>query len=69
MAQRHESQKAAIKRHLEEKGPISPLEALAVYGINRLAARINDLRNSGVSIITEMKVDQRGKRYARYSLD
>ena len=62
------SQKLMILNHLESKGSISALEALSLYRINRLAARVEELRKSGHDIETEMKTDMTGKRYARYRL-
>lgn len=48
---------------------ISPLEALGLYGMFRLAARIKELRDRGWSIITDMKEDPNGKPYAVYRLN
>ena len=62
------SQKLMILNHLKNKGSISALEALSLYRINRLAARIEELRRSGHDIETDMKADLTGKRYARYRL-
>ena len=62
------SQHQMILHHLRTKGSISALEALSLYRCNRLAARINDLRKSGLDIETDMKTDLTGKRYARYHL-
>ena len=62
------SQAQLILGHLEMKGSISGLEALSLYRIFRLAARIEELRNRGHDIETEMKKDTTGKRYARYVL-
>lgn len=46
---------------------LTPLMALQRYGCFRLAARIQDLRDSGVPVITSMvKVGE--SRVARYSL-
>ena len=44
---------------------ITPLQALEQFGCFRLAARIHELRCSGMSIIEEDVVED-GKRYARY---
>ena len=54
--------------HIEQHGSISPLEAFGVYRITRLAARINEIRDAGVEIVTTMKQDAAGQRYASYSL-
>lgn len=57
-----------VLAHLESKGSISPLEAFGVYGITRLAARINELRKAGMEVTTDMRKDAKGTRYASYSL-
>lgn len=61
------SQKEVLLKHLKRK-TISQYEALLVYGIARLASRIDELRQEGWPIETMMKRDDRGKRYARYRL-
>lgn len=62
------SQKEMILTHLREKGSITSLEAIGVYRIYRLQARIDELRDQGYAIKTEMHKDGTGKRYARYNL-
>ncbi len=47
---------------------ITPLEAIGLYRIYRLAARIQDLRDDGVKITTNKRTDATGKVYARYFL-
>ena len=47
---------------------ISPGEALLVYGITRLAARIYDLRLAGYQVSMKMHSDPLGRKYARYRL-
>lgn len=54
--------------HLEKHKSITPLEALGVYGIFRLAARIWELRQIGKQITTIYMKDENGKPYARYVL-
>jgi hypothetical protein len=61
------SQKQVLLKHLKRR-TISQYEALLVYGIARLASRIDELRQEGWNIETMMKRDDRGKRYARYRL-
>ena len=56
-----------IVHHLKQYGSIPPLEALTRYGIMRLASRVNDLRNDGFPIVSDMKVHD-GRRYASYSM-
>jgi len=60
------SQVNKLKNHLENIGAITPLEALHCYGIFRLAARIAEVRASGMNVVTEMVKDDSGKCYARY---
>lgn len=61
------SQKEVLLKHLKRK-TISQYEALLVYGIARLASRIDELRKEGWNIETIMKRDDKGKRYARYRM-
>lgn len=56
-----------ILAHLKRGESITPLEALNLYGCFRLGARIDDLRNKGYEIQTDM-VPSNGKRFARYSM-
>lgn len=63
-----EPQPRKVLNHLETVGTISPLEAFGVYKITRLAAAINELRKAGVDVITKMRRDMTGTRYATYSL-
>jgi len=65
---KHVSQKQMIANHLRNRRSISALEALSLYRINRLAARVEELRRDGVDIETVMKTDLTGKRYARYRI-
>jgi len=57
-----------ILNHLSKYGSITPMEAWTVYSIYRLSACIHDLRNTGISIATELKMDASGHRYARYEV-
>jgi hypothetical protein len=59
-------QTRTVLAHLESGDSISPLEAWAVYGISRLAARIYDLRKAGYEIERELRRDKAGHPYARY---
>ena len=60
------SQTDQILGHLKRR-PITPLEALELYGCFRLAARVSDLRGMGWPIETEM-VQGEEKRWAQYYL-
>ena len=42
-----------ILRHLRDFGSITAQEAMQEYGVARLAARISDLRDAGVAIVSE----------------
>lgn len=57
-----------IKAHLKSGRTITPLEALGLYGVFRLAARVKELRDRGWNIETEIRNDPNGKVYATYSL-
>lgn len=66
------TQSERVLRHLEERGGLTQKEASDAYGIERLGARVYDLRCAGHPI---MKVMEAGKNrygdtthYARYFL-
>lgn len=61
------TQCAQIIEHLTKYGSISPLEARHVYGIERLASRIDELKKAGFQVSTVYKKDAKGKRYAEYA--
>lgn len=61
------SQKESILTWLKRE-PITPAQALAHIGCFWLAARIDELRNEGHRIQTEMVEVYGGKHVARYSL-
>jgi len=60
-----ESQNKQIKAHLESGKPITALQALNEFGCLRLAARIKDLKDSGM-IINKVMVTENSKRFAVY---
>ena len=64
-----DSQTRDILVHLVEKGPISPIEALELYGCMRLGARIYDLRQLGIQIRSKITKNENGKRWSVYSLE
>lgn len=64
---RTESQNKVLRKHLESGKSIAPMQALNQFGIYRLASRINNLRNDGMNIISEM-VYAHPVRYAKYYL-
>jgi hypothetical protein len=66
-----ESQSKAVHEYLKENGSITPMEALRQLGVMRLAARVFDLRESGVVIESETVWTKRNGKpvhFARYSL-
>lgn len=63
------SQLQAIRKHLEDKGSITPMQALSLYGCYRLGARISDLRKEGMNIVTDKVRNKKGGYYAKYVLE
>jgi hypothetical protein len=62
-------QARAVLRYLKANGEITPMKALIVLGIPRLASCIHELRKkAGYMIRTEVRDDERGHRYGRYVL-
>lgn len=69
MQERTETQRANIKRWLEEGKSITPIEALNMWGCFRLGAHIFVLKNDyGMDIVSELIFEPKGKRYAKYYL-
>ena len=60
------TQNEAVLNHLMTGRSLSPLEALGLYGVFRLAARVFQLKDMGVDIRKVTKVDINGKQYAEY---
>lgn len=61
------SQTQAILDHMKRGQPITPMDALRLYGCFRLAARVADLRESGHPIERQL-IRKDGKTYAEYRL-
>jgi hypothetical protein len=61
-----DSQNALIKGWLLNGYSITQLEALTQFGCFRLAARVADLRDKGLNVVTDMVTLENGKRVARY---
>lgn len=57
-----------VRRHLEAGKSITPMQAIAVYGIFRLASVIEDLRQRGLHIDCVLRWDEMGKRYGEYRI-
>ncbi len=62
-----ETQKKRIKEQLIKGAGITPMHALNKYGCFRLSARIWELRNEGMNIITR-RITHGGKSFAFYEL-
>jgi len=62
------NQKQLIIEHLRDKDTLTTKEAQALYRIDRLAARIHELKALGHVITMQLKRDRTGKSYASYSL-
>ena len=60
------SQNQAVLRHLKIYSTITPIEALNLYGIFRLGARIHDLRQKGHNIDTVLVGEKFENQYAKY---
>ena len=56
-----------ILEHLRRGKTLTPIDALNEYGIFRLAARVQDLRDRGHDILT-YRESQGEKTFARYLL-
>ena len=67
------SQKVKILKHMEEKGSITPWEAIKEYNCTRLSARIADLKKDGYAIESEIVYSKNiyGEpvHYAKYRLE
>ena len=61
------SQCKNILSHLKRGRSLTAIQALDMFGVMRLAARVSDLRDSGHQIITT-PIHRGAKRFASYSL-
>jgi len=64
---RRMSQRDMIRQDLLDGKVITPIDALDKYGCYRLAARISELREEGMPIVTYQ--DPNKNMYAQYSLE
>lgn len=62
------SQVTNIIEYLSNYEYITQLVAKQVFGVERLASRMNDIKNKGFYVSKETLKDMSGKRYTRYSL-
>ncbi len=63
------SQTEAIREALERGEKLTPLDALNRFGCLRLGARVWDLRDSGMNIVSTMVTVGNNKKVAQYSLN
>ena len=61
-----QSQNKQIKAYLEEGNSITAIQALEKFGCFRLAARIKDLKETGMVIDKAMIANNEGKHHAVY---
>lgn len=59
------TQNQLIRQHLETKESLTPIDALKLYGVFRLAARVHKLRSEGMIIQSEMITNGK-KKFAKY---
>ena len=55
-----------LKEHFQSGRSITQLEAIGLYSMFRLAARVLELKQKGWLITTNMKSDPKGTQYAEY---
>jgi hypothetical protein len=62
------NQREAVRLHLNEFGKINWLDAMNIYRIKRLAARVHELRDT-MDIETKFETTPTGKSVAVYHLE
>jgi hypothetical protein len=62
------SQNKQIADYLNKGKKLTPIDALNKFGCFRLAARIADLRNDGMNIVTKTIKLENKKQIAQYSI-
>ena len=62
------SQNKQIADYLNKGKKLTPIDALNKFGCFRLAARIADLRNDGMNIVTNTIKLKNKKQIAQYSI-
>ncbi len=64
------TQNAIIVKHLRKAGSITVREAMVEYSIQSLTKRVNELRDLGYEIVSNVRYHPvTGQRYVRYTLD
>jgi hypothetical protein len=61
-------QAKTVLRHLIAGKRITPMKALVIYGISRLASCIHEIRRVGYCVDCTMNSDEQGHRYASYMM-
>ena len=61
-------QQKTILGHLATGRSISNMESLIVYNISRLSDVILKLRRKGFEVATDVRTDNAGHKYSRYTL-
>jgi hypothetical protein len=61
------SQTLALQRYLAKGRSITPMDALKLFGVLRLSARIYSLKRAGWKI-AKSTVERNGKRFAQYRM-
>lgn len=61
-------QQQEVLEHLLTHDHLTPLEATFLYRVRQLATVVFYLKEKGFNIVTTMKTDSTGRRYARYAL-
>jgi hypothetical protein len=63
-----QSQAGLILRHLQSGGTLTAMDALDLFGCNRLAARVADLKGKGYNVKSRWLTLPNGKRVSEYYL-
>ena len=57
-----------LREHFRSGKSITQLEAIGLYSLFRLAARVHELKAAGWHIVTSIKRDANGSEYAEYKM-
>lgn len=60
------AQQRILVRHFQRGMGLTQLEAIGVYNMYRLPARVFELKDKGYNVQRVLKTDPTGKRYAKY---
>lgn len=63
------TQNEMIMEHFKRNTYLTRRQAMVTYGIGNLPARIKELREEGIMIITDSKRSRRGTTYGKYRLE